>query len=790
MSAPSGTLIAAALETAGYHTQQQVIDQLGQMFNQLGMLLYLAVMIIALIVVVSGDEYRKVIWLFIGPALFYFLVFYRVPADGAEWQFGNFSDRADGNNELANVIGPAKKANVSWFFNKYNHFISEVYRQLIVVITSSDSLRKQVRFMTHARITEGLTTADIGDPELQAFIANGIAAECSGATDALRKVMAGFRRYGTAAYGEFGAEILAHDPDFMEASSSINDLYYGELHAFPTNSPQKTYLTRLLKNISEMSEPDRTQRFTGFCNSSMVSPADDRVEGNSYHSSIRHLQNDFNNNSAEELADKPFNCFQLWCWTAVGISREVDKIIETEECENLPSLVNSCYGGNNKYRDIVREMWKEIEVKLAPKNLTDADETNLKNLPLIMTGMLLRKALLNENNSAMIGQFAENSGYYTESYVFRPGAMDEGALVDFTRRANQHRQSAYGRYELFTFASLAPQMQGVIIFCLCVTYPFFGFLLLIPDKANSFFMFIGLWSWVKCWDVGFACVMVVDDLLWSLMPHYSKVNIDDDVEMGPLTYLEGAFYNDPGYSLTVYYMILSSMIFGVIIFSARAIIGTKAALAGTVLDSFRDLSTKMGGAFADAEGTDQTFAMDRMNELTAVGLYMAGDGKPASEESARLKEGNEAMLATAEKYRTASSTAAYGGLAGLAGSLMFKRAKWIRGVTAVASGAIGMGGVLAYEKSTDVARATNKLEANRISLDGSLRHAMTNNHMAIIQGKFLKAAVSGRGEHFVSANPAYQAAASIVQMDEVNDLLNNRGFSSFFGDFIGGARGR
>ena len=67
----AGTLVAAALETSGYHAQELVLTQFSQVLNSIAALIFLGSIFGAVMTIALMGKYKTAIWFFIGPVMFY-----------------------------------------------------------------------------------------------------------------------------------------------------------------------------------------------------------------------------------------------------------------------------------------------------------------------------------------------------------------------------------------------------------------------------------------------------------------------------------------------------------------------------------------------------------------------------------------------------------------------------------------------------------------------------------------------------------------------------------------------
>jgi hypothetical protein len=187
----------------------------------------------------------------------------------------------------------------------------------------------------------------------------------------------------------------------------------------------------------------------------------------------------------------------------------------------------------------------------------------------------------------------------------------------------QHQQATAQKYEAFTFAMLLPYLQGTLLYVLALTFPFFALMILVPGKAGSFFMWMAGWLWLKSWDLGWAFVMVIDDVLWNLMPHSSVYDPHRDPNHGPASIFESAFNGDMSYSLTGYYSILGVLMTAVPLITGRIILGGKFAIGGALIKGLSGLAQSLGGAASDWVAVGQVYKMDALKEMMNYDYAMA-----------------------------------------------------------------------------------------------------------------------------------------------------------------------
>lgn len=112
-----------------------------------------------------------------------------------------------------------------------------------------------------------------------------------------------------------------------------------------------------------------------------------------------------------------------------------------------------------------------------------------------------------------------------------------------------------GKGEFLSLVLGLPYLQGVILFFLGLSFPAVAFTLLVPGRQWALGTWMSLWFWAKSWDIGFAAVMIVDKVLYYLLPRGPVV--DNSVFYDPAEAFLMAFSEDPTPSINAYYKILA-----------------------------------------------------------------------------------------------------------------------------------------------------------------------------------------------------------------------------------------
>jgi len=168
-------------------------------------------------------------------------------------------------------------------------------------------------------------------------------------------------------------------------------------------------------------------------------------------------------------------------------------------------------------------------------------------------------------------------------------------------KVNGHADTSWGehqtylarglRNDFFQTALQMPYYQGMLLYFLSVFYPFLALIVILPSHAQNIFYLPLAWFWVKSWDIGFALVMVLEKVLWEMLPN-------TDLELGFLTVdgLEGApvpnvltksLEVDPSYHLHSYYFMIGLVLFAIPNITGYAILRAKSSILSSFTNGMR-----------------------------------------------------------------------------------------------------------------------------------------------------------------------------------------------------------
>lgn len=608
-SAPSGgTLAAVLLESWGYFGQEAIIRDLKGFIQNYAILIWVTVAILAIIEILFFQSYDKAMWLVIGPVFYSFLLKTTGPGAFVEWRFGGNALSQQEVEAAKKDVGLDGTYEVSWAFQKYNDLVSRVYQEAIRVLTSSQSLEVMTKFMTRESIMTDLLSMRSPKGEFEVFSIETLNT-CSEELNAARIIATGKRD-----------EAYRATPEYLLAQSKYKN-FSNRIHKVES-SGSVVYLRGLLGRIDTLASAtgggettkikvnEGIRKHYGTC----ISNTQSRI---SKAGSVDALLQSGTTDQGK------FSCEEFWCFMGIGLYDIVaKKMVEAEAQRGLTDAP----------QDLYQKMWTDIGMKLAPPSddlsswvndvsgqpqpasgLTSDDYISL--IPVIVGGYLLREAVQRDDaHTKMMAQFADHVGYEAPSYNFDV-KLDEKQVRDLATRSMQHQIAESKKYEIYMFSMTLPYVQGIILFALCISFPFFSLLMLIPGKASALVVWLKAWAWVKLWDVGWALVMLIEEFLWGLMPHSSVFDPLKDPNHGPISVFEQTFQGDPAYSLATYYVIVGTLISAVPMFSAQVILGANAAIFTPLMKGMQQFAQKVGGQAGIMTAVEQQQQTDMLREM-------------------------------------------------------------------------------------------------------------------------------------------------------------------------------
>ena len=562
MAASTGTLVAAGLESAGYYAQSLVLSDLALLLTAVAVLLFVLLSARTLFSCVIQGNYIQALKLLVYPILVIFCLQTTTVSGGAEWQLGGMSyDRA----ALKDYVDQTTPATVSLPFELYNRFVSNL-SQLGVGLILKNPVSSTVLFTTRQQSMQLVLNSEVISAGLRSLVHEGLQGKCGEWMSASRKLARGNRD-----------PVYQGSPDYLNAVHTY-EVKYGEASTVlqPTGAAY-TYVLDMLNAVSA-SGPSRTD-------------AEELVrsvcEGNN-----GVLPGEAS--GGKDVVDGPVSCAQIWCWSGLGL------VIEARAA--LDQITTQVLEGNSAYKALapeskayfLQQILEDIVQKMSPdEEGTGFDKDPSSVLPVIIAGFLLKKELSRGPMSSVYSEFAESSG------VGR--SAERYSLTESDRSLLRESQSDYSltttaANEALSIAYSLPYLQGVLLFVLALLFPFFVIVSCFMRQGAGLVFWAGAWCWAKSWDIGWAIVMLVDNVLWELMPHRAiYVPVNKGIH-SPITILESAFDTDPTYSLATYYLLLAMLMLSIPTITGQVLLRGASSISQILFGGIQQYGTSPAAA--------------------------------------------------------------------------------------------------------------------------------------------------------------------------------------------------
>ena len=279
-------------------------------------------------------------------------------------------------------------------------------------------------------------------------------------------------------------------------------------------------------------------------------------------------------NTQEFFRDEKVSCEQIWYYLRLAAGGRAQKLMDPANF-----IKNGASDGATNWEKAFAEALKTAE----------ADGTPAHEL---IAAYIIKNALRNTTHSSLtMGVFNRvpfNARRYTEIY-------EQGA--------GMHRFG--GMFSLEYFARSIPYVQGMLLYLLAMSFPFFAVFLVMPGRATTFMVWCSLWVWVKSWDVGFAMVGVARKVFWQFLSaapnRFAAENVTDANQVGskldwskPDTLIALISDNDPLANQNTYYSTIAVLTLSVPLLTAHFCLG-----ATNLYDVFKmnidQTATRFGG---------------------------------------------------------------------------------------------------------------------------------------------------------------------------------------------------
>ena len=180
---------------------------------------------------------------------------------------------------------------------------------------------------------------------------------------------------------------------------------------------------------------------------------------------------------------------------------------------------------------------------------------------------------------------------------------------------------------MMSAAENLPYYQGLALFFLGMSFPFFAMLLLVPGKHAGFILWFVLWLWVKSWDIGITVVALLDRVLFQLLGYHQEIRAQNNELPDTFGLAMYALKNmDPSFQMTTYYNILATCILSIPVISSQVILGSLTGGAGLVAAGMGMIAQQFaGGALVAQQQTAVSELRFQLHDLKMIRAQMEND---------------------------------------------------------------------------------------------------------------------------------------------------------------------
>lgn len=534
-----GNLISAALQTKGLQDQAYLLVKFEPILEWIAALAWLCSIVFAIFSFAVFGRYKESLYLLIGPPLFYFMITVSASHNGVSVRIGDriVEGSIQDNNELLTFIR-AKKATavkngnqvstevapnwgedggykVSLFFATIDMMATEIIHSLVEVLLDTEN-KQDLKIIARENMRSFVLRGNSVDP---GFVSLFVAEHLGKCAESMQRFFAN-----------------STEVNMQNTEGGIQ-----EANQPSTRKTNEKALKAWDKQEIEL-EPASKDYITAKSGQSVM--ADDNI--------LKNYEADRNfpkvNFQINQKGQETLSCKQIWEWTRAAVFYETAKTFDPKVLQgNMPL-------GDYPWDDVTEEVANWFSGGSRPQlkeDGTPSDEFGedgpSANSALDVAAVYFYKNMIRDINTSAL-----------HSNISDRVILEDSHKATIASRIGD--TYAHGGFMKIRYlAMFLPYLQGVLLYLLSISFPLFAIFLVVPGQWKTFLSWVGLYVWVKSWDLGGALVMVVREVLWSVMHnraniHETKVNWED-----PIAVVGVAFNNDPFYSENTYWIIVSAL---------------------------------------------------------------------------------------------------------------------------------------------------------------------------------------------------------------------------------------
>jgi hypothetical protein len=559
-----GTVVGAALETAGHYLQSDFIDLLSSGLGvSLGGLLYIFGIVSALTIFAIGGNYKFAYWLLLGPIIYYAVVFSRTESCGPLVKFGAKTineqvvvSAVEGVvDEQSCQNSPAK---VSIAFSLWNQVVSSTVDAFVSVLRlvqnkmDADFLVKVDRYMM-------VLNFNIDDPMIKEFINVTAVNNCS---------------------------------QYFALTQALSNPVIG--------APQENILRQELEQLNGQIVVDLNQ-YPVMRDWALAAEIIEPKSDNQYR----------------------YSCEEVWKMGVIALKANgVELLAKLVGVQDYPHLSEEEQRAARL--DIYNKLGEKFALSLDKSGQISSEPGSEDDNLLVLINEIAVRSFIRELGQTTPGLAKDAIDQLPFIGVDgrQRGSAQETAQAIRTRNAKEEFR---GKGDFLKLVMGLPYLQGAILFFLAGLFPFFALVIILPGRHHALLLWMGLWFWIKSWDFGFAVVMLIDELLYKLMPH--GLPVGNDVVNSPLEAMKRVLEVDPTYSAQTYYNIMATCMAAIPVLTGMMVKKSGGQVLDGIAQGFKNFGGDVGSSTSSYAGSilSQTLQSKVMSNIdSAVAKAMPG----------------------------------------------------------------------------------------------------------------------------------------------------------------------
>ncbi|NBW41839.1 hypothetical protein EBR25_12680, partial [bacterium] len=544
--------ITAAWATLGYYAQADVLYYINAGWQKFAILLYVGAGIAVIASIAFGQTPKMWAWFLIGPAVFYWLIDTRQPADGVAWMVGAYmqdqnevwkqaeagavnSGIVRRGNLSFNARGPSAPVEVSTPFLMLDSIVSDTVRQL----SSWTGALSQVNPYENIAPSSTETSVALQSDAPGYYFGEELSSE-----------------------EQCGADKVHFSAVSDKKWQYLNSVTQAEL----TNTDARDAFARFMAsecggNLSSVIDFTKYAKAMNFKDRDLPDSAIFRGNFNSPFSSVESEYAQLRLELGKQQVPTPLTLKRLleesiqqtqssegssflrsveWDPTTASTGSGLDQCGQTQDAQVVKSVLSRDLITCDAYLYMLL-LYFRYEAALIfsqtfqssgpsgwfPHDLTynmlygwdipyDEPTSNGPALPCPAgNGMSIQSQYQFVYNLILAHLFRNELNRLPE--LVTVGKDKTQAIMDDSQLYNATIGSTSKAAEVYTWSLMIPYVQGILLYLLSMAFPIVCMLMLVPSWMKIIVTWASFFVWVKLWDLGFAFVATLERTLWAQM---------------------------------------------------------------------------------------------------------------------------------------------------------------------------------------------------------------------------------------------------------------------------------